>query len=147
MRDSEQYPFTPADSKLGEASLQPYLPLTLTYEEQSVATSGLLDTGSMVNVLPYQVGLDLGAVWEQQTTPLQLTGNMAGYEARVLVVSAVVGCFESVQLVFAWSEATNVPLLLGQVNFFMEFDVCFYRSQLKFEVRSKRISSERCLVR
>jgi hypothetical protein len=71
MRDSEQYPFTPADSTLGEASLRPYLPITLTYQGQTVAISGLLDTGSMVNVLPYQVGVDLRAVWEQQTTPLQ----------------------------------------------------------------------------
>jgi hypothetical protein len=95
----------------------------------------------MVNVLPYQVGVDLGAVWEQQTTPLRLTGNLARYEARVLVVLAVVGRFEPVQLVFAWTQATNVPLLLGQVNFFMEFDVCFYRFQLSFEVRPKQVSS------
>ncbi len=48
MRNSEQYPFTPADSTLGEASLRPYLPITLTYQGQSVTVSGLLDTGSMV---------------------------------------------------------------------------------------------------
>jgi hypothetical protein len=137
MRNSKQYPFTSANSILGEASLRPYLPLTLIYQGRSVPTSGLLDTGSMVNVLPYQVGVDLGAVWEQQTTPLRLTGNLARYEARALVVLAVVGRFEPVQLVFAWTQATNVPLLLGQVNFFMEFDVCFYRSQLSFEIRPK----------
>ena len=62
MRDSKRYPFISADSTLGEASLRPYLPLKLTYQGRSVATSGLLDTGSTVNVLPYQVGVDLGAV-------------------------------------------------------------------------------------
>jgi len=36
--------------------------------------------------------------------------------------------------VFAWTRAENVPLILGQVNFFMEFDVCFYRSQLAFNL-------------
>ena len=91
MHDSERYPFIPADSTLGEASLQPYLPLTLTYQGRLVSTSGLLDTGSTVNVLPYQVGADLGAIWEQQMTPLQLTGNLARYEARALVVSATAG--------------------------------------------------------
>ena len=141
MRDSERYPFIPADSILGEASLRPYLPITLTYQGCSVETSGLLDTGSMVNILPHQLGINLGAVWEQQTTPLQLTGNLASYEARALVVSATVGRFGPVQLVFAWTTATDVPLLLGQVNFFMEFDVCFYRSQLSFEVRPKQVSS------
>ena len=140
MHNSERYPFIPADSILGEASLRPYLPLTLTYQGRSVTTSGLLDTGSMVNVLPYQAGVDLGAVWEQQTTPLQLTGNLARNEARALIVSTVIGRFEPVQLVFAWTQATNVPLLLGQVNFFMEFDVCFYRSRLSFEIRPKQAS-------
>jgi hypothetical protein len=73
----------------------------------------------------------------QQTTALSLTGNLAHYEARVVVVQAVVGRFEPVQLVFAWTQAVSVPLILGQVNFFMEFDVCFYRSQLQFEVSPK----------
>jgi hypothetical protein len=52
-------------------------------------------------------------------------------------VSAIVGDFEPVQLVFAWCESDDVPLLLGRMNFFAEFDVCFYQSQLKFEVRRK----------
>lgn len=91
----------------------------------------------MVNVLPYGVGIDLGAVWDQQTTALRLTGNLARFEARALVVSANVGAFAPVQLVFAWTQAPDVPVLLGQVNFFMEFDVCFSRSRLAFEIRPK----------
>jgi len=41
MRDSERYPFIPADSTLGEASLRPYLPITLTYIEKTCASSKL----------------------------------------------------------------------------------------------------------
>jgi hypothetical protein len=140
MHNAERYPFTAAEPTLGEAGLQPYLPIVLTYQEQSVTVPGLLDTGAMVNVLPYQVGVDLGAVWDQQTTRLRLTGNLAQFEARGLLVSAVVGQFAPVRLAFAWTRATNVPVLLGQVNFFMEFDICFYRSQLAFEVRPKEAS-------
>lgn len=98
---------------------------------------GLLDTGAMVNVLPYQIGIELGAIWEEQTTMLQLTGNLAQIEARVLILSAVIG-ISSVRLVFAWTQATQVPLILGQANFFMEFDVCFYRFQKIFEVIPKQ---------
>jgi len=141
MHNAERYPFTAADAILGEAGLQPYLPIALTYQDRSVTVSGLLDTGAMVNVLPYQVGIDLGAVWEQQTTELRLTGNLAQFEARGLLVSAVVGQFAPVRLAFAWTRATNIPMLLGQVNFFMEFDICFYRSQLAFEVRPKEGSA------
>ncbi len=141
MHSAERFSFTAADLTFGEASLRPYLPITLTYQRQSIIASGLLDTGSMVNVLPYELGIELGAVWEQATIPLELTGNLARFEARVLIVSAVVAQFKPVQLVFAWTQAPGVPLLLGQANFFMEFDVCFYRSQCAFDVTPKDSSS------
>lgn len=134
MLNAQRYPFIAADSTLGEASLRPYLPLTLSHEGHLTEAIGLLDTGSAVNVLPLQVGIELGPVWEKQTTLLQLTGNLAQYEARLLFVSAIVGPFQPIQLAFAWTEAVDVPLLLGQVNFFIEFNACFYRSDLTFEI-------------
>lgn len=141
MSNSKRYPFIAADSELGEASLRPYIPLTLTNHGHSIDVVGLLDTGAMVNVLPWQLGLELGAIWEAQTNSLQLTGNLAQYEARVLLVGAEVGEFRPVRLAFAWTRAEDVPLLLGQVNFFMEFDVCFYRSQLAFDVHPRSASA------
>ena len=103
----------------------PYLPLRLTYRTLSVQVMALLDTGASVNVLPYEVGLQLGAVWEEQTIPVQLSGNLACLEARGLVLSATVAEFSPVLLAFAWTESTEAPLILGQMNFFAEFDVCF----------------------
>lgn len=137
MRNAERYPFVSSDTALGEASFRPYLPFALVNQQVSLTTSALLDTGASVNVLPYSAGVELGYEWDRQTTILSLTGNLAQYEARVVLAQAVVGQFEPVQLVFAWTQATNVPLILGQVNFFMEFDVCFYRSQLEFAVSPK----------
>ncbi len=140
MHNAERYPFLSGDPALGEASFRPYLPFSLIYQEKSVGSTGLLDTGASVNVLPYSLGIELGYEWERQTTALSLTGNLAQYEARVVLAQAVIGQFDPVQLVFAWTQATNVPLILGQVNFFMEFDVCFYRSQLEFAVSPKDLS-------
>lgn len=142
MRNAERYPFLSSDSSLGEASFRPYLPLTLLHQQVSVSALALLDTGASVNVLPYSIGAELGYDWDQQTTSLSLTGNLAQYEARVVLVQAVVGQFAPVQLVFAWTQATSMPLILGQVNFFMEFDVCFYRSRLEFAVGLKNSVSE-----
>ncbi len=85
MRNAERYPFVSGDVALGEASFRPYLPLTLIYQQASVRASGLLDTGASVNVLPYLVGNELGYEWERQTTALILTGNLAQYEARVVL--------------------------------------------------------------
>jgi hypothetical protein len=66
-----------------------------------------------------------------------LSGNLAACEAQALIVSAVVGELPAVRLAFAWARTDDVPTLLGQVNFFMEFDVGFYRSCSMFEVRPK----------
>lgn len=106
----------------------------MAYRDSSVEVSALLDTGASVNVLPYSIGVQLGAIWEEQTTSVILAGNLASVEARGLVVSAQIADFEPVRLVFAWSLSDDAPLLLGRMNFFLEFDVCFYRSQLIFEV-------------
>ncbi len=142
MRNAERYPFVSSDSALGEASFRPYLPFTLLHQQVSITASALLDTGASVNVLPHSIGVELGYEWDRQTTALSLTGNLAQYEARVVLAQAIIGQFEPVQLVFAWTQATNVPLILGQVNFFMEFDVCFYRSQLEFAISPKSAVSE-----
>jgi len=99
----------------------------------------LLDTGASINVLPYEIGRELGMIWEQQTLSIPLAGNLAPVEARGILVSVKVGQFSSVNLVFAWAESNDVPLLLGRLNFFSEFDVCFYGSQLAFEICPKQI--------
>jgi hypothetical protein len=140
---AEQYPFVERDPNLGAASLAPFLPIILL-GMKSVSVSGLLDTGATVNVLPYSVGEQLGAVWERQPTPMSLSGNLATCEARALVVSVVVGQFPAVRLAFAWAKTDAIPVLLGQVNFFMEFDVCFYRSRGLFEVRPKQATGSPC---
>ncbi|MEH2328211.1 hypothetical protein [Nostoc sp.] len=68
---------------------------------------------------------------------MQLAGNLAPAEAKGLILSAQIASFAPVRLVFAWSLTDDVPLLLGRMNFFLEFDVCFYCSQMVFELSSK----------
>lgn len=103
-----------------------------------VTAPGLVDTGATVNVLPYSLGLEIGAVWDELGTSFHLSGNLAQFPARPLIVSAVVGPFAQVRLAFAWTRAESVPLLLGQVNFLMEFDACFFRAQRVFEIQPRR---------
>jgi Aspartyl protease len=120
-----------------EGSLLAYVPITLLHGTHVVTVAGLLDTGSTVNVLPYPLGLQLGLVWEQQPTRVHLTGSLARLPARGVIVSGQVASFPVVELAFAWTQSTEVPMILGQVNFFMEFDVCFFRSQAAFEINPK----------
>lgn len=137
MQSVERVAYSADMNDVGETGLAPLLPVTLHHKGRSLTASGLLDTGSDVNILPFSLGLELGARWEEQTISMGVGGSLARTEARALLVATTVAGFPPVLLAFAWTRAENSPFLLGQVNFFMEFDVCFFRSQQAFEGRPK----------
>jgi hypothetical protein len=138
MVDAQRFPYKIIDSSLGMVDRMPYLPLTLSLDGQSLNTEGLLDTGASVNVLPYELGIQLGLIWENEILAVVLAGNWARLEARAVVVEAQVSSFSRVNLAFAWTRATDVPLILGQANFFFEFEVCFFRARSEFEIHLKQ---------
>ncbi len=127
-----RFPYTAFGS-----SLMPFVPLSLQRQGQSVQTIALVDSGASINVLPYEIGTQLGAVWEEQTQVIALAGNLAKHEARAIVVRVQVGALEPVRLVFAWTNQPNMRLILGQQNFFQQFQVCFYGDEAVFEVMQK----------
>jgi hypothetical protein len=131
-----QFPFLPSGAGRDRPIFMPWLPVELRMgaSGEAVRAHGLLDSGAAVSVIPYNLGVRLGANWDQQTTPVRLTGNLAAVEARALLLEGRVTPFPFVELVFAWTRADNTPLLLGQVNFFHHFRVCFHRRQLQFEL-------------
>lgn len=104
---------------------------------KQITGMGLVDSGATVNVLPYNPGVELGAVREASKATIRLAGNLGNFPAMPLVVTAEIGDFAPVRLAFAWTQAEKVSLILGQMNFFMEFDVCFFRSRFEFEVNPK----------
>jgi hypothetical protein len=98
---------------------------------------GLVDSGAMVNGLPYDVGLQLGMVWDERRANIRLAGPLGPQPAMPVFMIAEIADFAPVRLAFAWVQSPDAPLILGQTNFFMEFEVCFYHSSLEFEVRPK----------
>ena len=134
MLDSHRFLFTERTDSTGRSSTLPYLPLTLTNGKRSLEVMALLDTGASVNVLPYEIGLQLGAAWESQTVQVPLSGNLAQSKARGLILTGTVSQFSPVLLAFAWTQSPDVPVILGHMNFFAEFNVCFYRHELAYEV-------------
>jgi hypothetical protein len=140
MLSGQRYPFIDRINNSGQTSTLPYLPLTLSNGNNSIEVMALLDTGASVNVIPYEIGIQLGAIWENQTLIIPLSGNLARSEARGLVLSGTVGKFSPVPLVFAWTESIEVPIILGHMNFFAEFNICFYRHESAFEIHPKTAS-------
>jgi hypothetical protein len=128
---SDRYPYT---SPGKESPPFPWLPIQLVLKGQRIQAQGLLDSGATVNVMRYSLGLQLGASWERKSFRVQLTGNLANIEARGLLVDGLVGSFSAVQLAFAWAKTDQVPIILGQMNFFKHFQICFYGFDLAFEI-------------
>ena len=141
MMNSQRYLFTERTNSFGQKLFMPYLPISLTNGNKVVEVMALLDTGASINVLPYEIGLQLGAIWENQTVSVPLGGNLSHNEARGLLLSGVANSFSPIELVFAWTQTPNVPVILGHMNFFAEFNVCFYRHELAFDIspRSNRV--------
>ena len=67
-----RFAYTGTAASRAEGNLLAYLPITLRHETHVLTVEGLLDTGSTVNMLPYPLGLQLGFVWDQQTTRVYL---------------------------------------------------------------------------
>lgn len=133
----EIFPYRSANNEFGETGFVPSIPIRLSYEGRSINTNGLIDTGAAVNVLPYSVGISLGGIWDETKRGLRLAGNLGRFRAQGILIQATVASFKPVELAFAWTELDSIPLLLGQVNFLMQFDVCIYRSQLQLEITPK----------
>lgn len=129
----ERFPYLARDAAAGPASLAPMLPMQLRPNSREESVVGLIDTGAAVNVLPWSLGERLGGDWATATA-VTLTGNLASVEARVLVCGGLVRGFSPRRLAFAWSRSDAIPVLLGQVNFLFEFDVCLSRSSQWFDV-------------
>ncbi len=132
-----RFKYSTTDPSQNEFDALPRLPLVLRSNNQSVEVVGLVDSGATINVLPYEVGLRLGATWDDRRATARLAGSLGDLAGIPLFAMAQVGDFAPVRLAFAWVKSDNVPLILGQTNFFMEFDICFYRSKLEFEVSPK----------
>ena len=129
-----RFPYIHIAPAQGNAGWMPFMPLTLTRNGTDLTASALIDSGAAVNLLPFDIGVRLGLDWNQVNGFVPLSGLLASYPAKPVILDAVVGTFPPLRLAFGWTQAPNVRLLLGQTNFFMSFDICFCRARQYFEV-------------
>jgi hypothetical protein len=59
----------------------PRLALSLSREDRRVEAIGLVDSGATVNVLPYELGIQLGEIWDDRRVIIQLSGNLSNQSA------------------------------------------------------------------
>lgn len=84
------------------------------------------------------MGASLGFVWEPHKARIRVAG-IGQADAIPILMSADFGDIQGATLAFAWCQTDAVPLVLGQTNFFMEFDICFFRSRSEFQIVRKAV--------
>jgi hypothetical protein len=57
MVDAQKFPYKIVDSRLGMVDRMPYLPLTLSFNSQSLNTEGLIETAKLLAVIFYTLQL------------------------------------------------------------------------------------------
>ena len=135
----QKFPYLQSHDSSGLQEKMPFLSLSLRNQTHSVLVSALVDSGSTINVLPFDVGIQLGLIWESQTySLLSLVENLQGLPTFGVLLERIVEPFAPVPLAFAWTESNEVPVILGQINFFAEFDVHFWGSQKVFQIAPKQ---------
>ena len=114
----------------------PFIEIVLSSDTRTITRSALVDSGSTINVLPYEDGCDLGLSWETQRVPLKDEGFLAGAPVYGVLLTVSLASFSPVQLAFAWTRKRreDVRLILGQVNFFEHFDVTFRGREKTVEI-------------
>jgi hypothetical protein len=127
-------PYTLGAVGPGGPALLPLLPLRLSHLGRTVTVDGLVDSGSSVNVLPFAVGQQLGLDWSNSPDGGPLGGALSAVDTRAVRLVAEIGPFPRVRLAFLWASAALPRIILGQFNFFLEFDVCFFATRGQFTV-------------
>ncbi len=117
--------------KIDAFSIMPIIPLRLEHGISEINTEALIDSGASVNVMPYQIGLNLGLDWNALPIGVSLAGNLSTAETRLVVVQAYIANLSKVRLGFVWAKSDVSRLLLGQNNFFKQYSICFSGKKLK----------------
>jgi hypothetical protein len=120
-------------------SMMPIIPLRLEHGVSEINTEALIDSGASVNVMPYQIGLDLGLDWNTCPVGTSLAGNLSAIETRLVVVQAFIADLSKVKLGFVWVKSDHLRLLLGQNNFFKNFSICFSATKLKILISEEEV--------
>ncbi len=104
-----------------------------------IMVPALVDSGSDVSILSYDVGLELGFMWEEQTAPVSLGGILANVPAYAVLVRGEISGLPEKALVCAWVKMASRKsrVILGQMNFFQQFKVTFEGYNNTFDISAK----------
>ncbi len=115
---------------------KPLVPIALYHAGYEYTWPALVDSGATLSILPYDMGLQLGFVWEESAQPFPLGGIYRNMQAMMVLVRGEISGLPPTALGFAWVEKSSqeVRLILGQTNFFQRFKVTFEAYHETFDI-------------
>jgi hypothetical protein len=128
----QEYPYI---KTINSAFSRPVLPIQLHHHERIVRAEALVDSGASISILPYEVGQALGLNWETSAQGVEIKGRVRAENSRKILVGLEVAPFESFLNLFLWVKDSEIPLVLGQINFFAHFDIRFSASKQIFSLQ------------
>jgi hypothetical protein len=132
-----RYKKVPSDVAPTGYSTEPYIQVSLRYENKALNLRGLIDSGAADCLFHRSVGVALGIDIESgvaKTYTRIASQSVVGYVHPVSL--QVQGTSEWVPMEAAFIDA-DLILLLGQSGFFENFQIVFERYRGRFEVNSR----------
>ena len=71
-----RFKYSTIGSNQNEFDSLPRIPMVLVRGDRTIEAVGLVDSAATVNVLPYELGSQLGVIWNERTI-IQLAGNLS----------------------------------------------------------------------
>jgi hypothetical protein len=133
MSNTLRFPYKARGGSNGPVDQVPLLPFTLHRGQVSLTLEGLIDSGSVFSVLPFDIGARFGFSWDAEPGLVHL-GGIARSPAKVVPFTANIGSITTT-LSFAWARSNSYPILLGNADFFFNFDVFLCRRHSYFEIQ------------
>jgi hypothetical protein len=83
-----KFSYSISDPSQNEFDSLPRLTMLLSNNNREIEVIGLVDSGATVNVLPYEVGIRLGEIWDESKPHIRLAGNLGNFPAIPLAATA-----------------------------------------------------------
>jgi hypothetical protein len=85
------------------AAGMPIIIIRLSRSGREISIPAIVDSGAALNILPYDYGLQLGFIWEEQRLMLPVGGLLRGAEAYAVSAQTAIDPFIPVNMAFAMS--------------------------------------------
>lgn len=127
-----RYTFSYKSRKLGpeKRTLRPYAEVQLDIQGRRLSFDFLIDSGADRTVINRPLGNSLGFKINLEEKPIKLGGIGGTTDGYFRKLSFWIGDCE-IKTEVIWVQSDTVPLLLGQIDVFDQFDITFSKSTQK----------------